>query len=427
MYQSSADQPPPKQLEAFTGEDDASIPTTTVPTIPDHFPDHPVIKILSPAFFGYSCERRIKEKEAGPYIGIDSLSFQFIDDRGNKLPGLELTFNNKFASQHKIPLRWSCYGGAVGMAIYAGYDWWYHRQDERLLVFLMVLRFAGFLPCLLCAGSLTHTRTYWDVYKRRRILTLLSMLLGILIIVYSYATGGANQGTFALYLALLFFLTPLPFKVALTIASIMWAAYLPCLLVAGDDQKAESVVDLILDWDVLQAWSNLLASLVLYSCLRYVQVRYLADDTIKVAFLSRNRNAAHEEREHASQLLLSCLPEEIIGQLEQTLQYGAPFGASGAPKGASDSAFARHHDSVTVLFCQVCNIPAITAILDEGLGHQVCFFFPTIYSLGLFVSSSSSSSSSSFDYFLLTFNYFPPNFVAVVVLSRTDRKHWLSF
>ena len=374
MYQSAADHPPLKQMEAFAGEDDASIPTSSVPTIPDHFPDHPEIKFLSPAFFGYSCERRTKPAKAAatasqPYIGIDSFSFHFLDDQGALLPGLERTFNDKFASQHKIPFRWSCYGGALGMAIYAGYDWWYHRQDESLLMFLMILRFAGFLPCLLTAGGLTHTATYWQHDKRNLILSMLSVLLGILIIVYSYATGGANQGTFALYFALLFFLTPLPFKVALSIGSILWAAYLPCLLVAGDEQKAENVVDLIVDFDVLQAWSNLLASLVLYCCLRYVQVRYLADDTVKVAFLSRNRNAAHEEREHASQLLLSCLPEEIIGRLEETLADGGGGGAS--PTAASSSSFARRHESVTVLFCQVCNIPAITMLLDEGLGHQV--------------------------------------------------------
>lgn len=69
--------------------------------------------------------------------------------------------------------------------------------------------------------------------------------------------------------------------------------------------------------------------------------------------LARNRNTAAEERDRAHNLLLSCLPEEIITRLEE-----------------KQNSFARSHDSVTVLFCQVVGIDAVSAVLDEALGHE---------------------------------------------------------
>jgi class 3 adenylate cyclase len=329
--------------------------------IPASYTSHADVQFLSPACCGWSCQRRL-QLEQNLYIGIDSFSFDFYDNNGRPMPGLQQSFQNKFAQQHKVAFRTSCYGGVLAMILFAVWDWHYYLHDVNMLTTLMILRFAGLVPCLLLAGSLTHTQLYWDHQKRYVILAILSGGLGVLIIAYSFITRGANQGTFALFFALLFFLTPLPFGTALGLGSSLWLVYLPCLLVAGQEGQMESAVDLLMDWDVIQSWSNLLASLILYGALRYVQVQNFAADIVKLAFLARNRDAAHKEREHASQLLLSCLPEEIIGQLEDNLDSSSIS--------SSSSSFARHHDSVTVLFCQVCNISAVSNLFDEALGHQ---------------------------------------------------------
>ena len=237
--------------------------------IPSKFGSHAIVKLLNPSVCGWACEKRTKDKSNNSaatcsFVGIDSLSFQFYDgNSGNSMNGLEQSFRDKFARQHLFSFRTSCYVGCLFMILYAGMDWYYYSEAEHFTI-LIVLRFAGFIPTLLLSAAITHSKIYWNHRLRHILLSVSTLLLGSLIIAYSYITRGANQGTFSLFFCVLFFLTPLPFGTALGLGSILWAAYLPCLLVSGESQKINQAVDLLLDFDVLQAWSNLFARYVLF-------------------------------------------------------------------------------------------------------------------------------------------------------------------
>ena len=331
---------------------DDGIPLSTKSVLPSQITDQCTVQFTNPAFCGFACARRFpptptSSTPSQQQIGIDALSFIY-EFNGQKLPNLQIAFEQKFASLHQRQFRFSCLGGAVAMSVYGAYDWHYYRTTD-FYVQLVLLRFAGFLPCLLLAGSLTYSTYYWKAHIRTLLLSLLSFALGLFIVMYSFVTRGANQGTFALYFALLFFLTPLPFSRQLLIGVVLWTLYLfPLLVSEVEADDTEWKYSELISFDIIQAWSTLLASLFLYIVLRYYQIRHLCADTFFTFLLRRNRDAAHEEREKASELLLSCLPKEIITQLEnqQWEEENKSKNSGGATITAvpSTQQFARHHN-----------------------------------------------------------------------------------
>jgi hypothetical protein len=350
---------------------------------------NPTIKFTNPAFCGYACARRFdftdeetscSTKQKNQFIGIDSLAFIY-EFNSKPLPKLQSAFEEKFASLHLYQFRYSCIGGVIAMTLLGGYDWYYYREEEHFTA-LMLLRFLGFLPCLIIACCVTYSKQYWITARRNLFLTTLSFSLGVLIVIYSFITMGANQGTFALYFAMLFFLTPINFSRQLIVGVTLWFFSLVSrVLVESSKRYGNSnsntfeMTELFINFEILQSWSTLLASLILYCILRYNQVQHLAVDTVKIAFLARNRDAAKEEREKGSELLLSCLPASIIQKLEE--QNVSEMKLGGGEKDATKKnttkdtkQFARHHDSVTVLFCQICNIDSIVNVLNKTLGHR---------------------------------------------------------
>ena len=335
------------------------------------------IVFTNPAMCGYACQKRFARQPgtataatpAAQPIGIDSLSFEY-EWNGTRLIRLQEAFEHRFGKLHKLQFRYSCVGGILTMLVYAGYDWFYYSHEDYF-THLLIIRFAGFLPCLIGACALTCSKQYWNPPVRNAILAVLSFALGMCIVVYSYVTEGQGQGVLALYFALLFFLTPLPFDRQLAIGVLLWVLYLlPLILTSsttattGTGTGTQDEPSFLINFEIVQAWSSLLASLILYSFLRYYQIQHIARDTVKLAFLARNHDAAHDERERASELLLSCLPKEIIQQLEAKEEDKLNN------KTVDTTSFARHHDSVTVLFCQVCNIDKIVLLLDSALGHR---------------------------------------------------------
>ncbi len=334
----------------------ASAPDSSIPV---DYTGKVNIMWIAPAFFGYACQRREGRTQKGEdrpensMIGIDSLFMTYHDAGGRSMPSLQQSFEEKFAQLHLHSMRYGAFGGSIMLSLYGWYDY-YHYADAfpELMGIIFALRFAGMVPMLLLSGLFTYTKQYNQPKIRQMFLAVSTGVLGTMIITYSYITMAATQGTFALFFTMLFFLVPLGFAPSLLMGVTLWAGYLPCLLVSGEESLS-GITSALIDWDVLQNWTTLFLSLVLYASLRYIQLKYLSVEVVTTACLARNRNTAAEERDRAHNLLLSCLPEEIIARLEE-----------------KQNSFARSHDSVTVLFCQVVGIDAVSAVLDEALGHQ---------------------------------------------------------
>ena len=350
---------PEKPPDALRVDRAAKTQTKDTDLIPANY-EKVKLEWISPACFGYACQRRFSENlqdgnKAGAesIIGIDLLFMTYHEKDGRPMKLLQKNFQEKFAQLHLHSMRFGAFGGSIMLSLYGGYDYYHYSDDHpELMGTIFALRYAGMVPMLLLSGVFTYTRHYKQPKTREIFLALTTGILGSLIIAYSYITLAATQGTFALFFTMLFFLVPLGFAPSIFLGFILWVGYFPCLLVSGKDNIHE-ISSADINWDVLQNWTTLFLSLALYASLRYIQLMYLCSEVVITACLARNRNIAAREKEQAHTLLLSCLPEEIIEKLEH-----------------HEKSFARKHESVTVLFCQVVGIDAVSAVLDEALGHE---------------------------------------------------------
>eukprot|EP00943_MAST-04B_sp_MAST-4B-sp1_P008858 g8858.t1 len=247
----------------------------------------------------------------------------------------------KLAKVHHKPMQLFLLISIVFLTLYIVYD--VSNFKGQQLIYILIAKLGVMIPSLILLYQFTRTKYYWDNNIRQKVIVGMSIVVGLSITMYSFLSEGGSYGVFGLFLGIMIVFAPLHFRPCCIVTVVLWMMYLPAMN-ASERLRGTK-------W--LQHWFYLGCMCVLYIFYRYKYLSFLQEDVLVSYTMVKQLKRAKHNKEISSLLLSSILPAKIIYRLY---------------RGEKD--FADPYDSVTVLFCEVCNFNKLTSLLQGRYGEK---------------------------------------------------------
>ncbi len=284
----------------------------------------------------------VADKDAMRSDLVDMYPFSFgYYYKGEFLESLTDFCDLKLAKVHHEPMQFWFLVSILGLLLYVIYD--IMNFEGTKLTLILITKLGIMIPSLILLYVFTKTKFYWDNKIRRRFITTMTFVVGLSITAYSYQSEGGSYGVFGLFLGIMIIFAPLHFATCCILTTVLWIVYIPAM-VASERLRG-------LKW--VQHWLSLGAMCMLFLFYRYKYLTFLQEDVLVSYTMVKQLKRAKHNKEISSLLLSSILPAKIIYRLY---------------RGEKD--FADPYDSVTVLFCEVCNFNKLTSLLQTRYGEK---------------------------------------------------------